>query len=1421
MVSVVTNVGSLMASQATKLIQRNVEGASLRLSTGKRVNSSSDDAAGLAVANKMVSQIRGMKTAAKNTSDGISLIQTATAGMQNSLDIVQRMRELALQSHNGVYVKGDRDNLQKEADELLGELNRIATHTKFNDVNLLDGSYSRDMRVGNTNSEIVNVTIDGMGINKNVDGESYATGNTTQILSPLEFATGSSNFNLEQKSIANGQTNAVYLASVLATNIDSEFDLPSSSQASLITTEPSYLTEDFASGSSQSLLAAVSEASGSSTAVTKTSSNAEIRSSSSISSVSKFTSVGFQNGDFSDGTATLNGDVASIPGWDIYFRQPELDGDAYEIGGFQVPLDTNVPLNSNESQANNFLNNQQIRNPNLDNLVRDGALYLEQGGYNHTSFGVVRGPYVVSQSPVSLETNDTVSFKWFGLAGGDAFDVYGYLLNVNDGTSIELLNQTSSQSYASTQGMGLGDDGWITSSATVDSDGDYKFVFIAGSYDRTGGLYLGNGLAIKDVEVTQANPPPETELEASVTIQAVESNEVSISSSLLESASASAITDPGGTYSILSEGTDFNQFNIDPATGDITSSALDYDIQQSYRFKVNYAGPGGISHTEVVNLNLTPHDEAFTNLTSTEAGSVQIDQQDISTFRTFYDFEASRNVEDGITYQLTSYSDNDGDPTNDGNPNDFQRFSVDANTGRISSNGALDASDQDRYQFDVITIASDGRRFVNHIVLDLEDGQFSEAELAVEETDSIRIDITQLNGSNDFATRNPGGVFSIANNGIDSALFQINGTEIVGNFDFRIPTQDSYTIELLYTIGDQQHSEQIVINLTEFLQSDTRLTAEEASQVAISIDDLTHITQFASSDNYSGSFRIDSYDNEDGDLTNDGDADDANQFYFDSVSRQIYSQTPLDFTIEDEFHFNLVYRNADGVEFTERIILNLEDTLVSTATIEVEESDQIIVNISDIEASNTYSTLNPGGNFTVIPSNSPFSVVGNQLIANGSFRLENQSSYEFDLIYSHDGIQHEENITVNLTRFMQSAGSLTALEGERVSINEENLLHVDAFAKSNPGGIFSLSGADADLFLVTQTGDINSRNGLDYDVQSSFDLTLNYSINDSTFSSVIELNIEDTLTANSNLESEEAQQIIISGDNLESIKAYAQKDNNRGFFELVEMGDYEHFDIATDGTLTSKGELRMSDNQNLDLYVRYNSNTIDNFTEHVRLELTPTSYDHSRSEYSASESAEVIIVPQLNNFLEAYAAADNYQGTFELAQSPYTSLNDHKLFEIDATGQINSKGMVDYESGRTEFELTVYYNHSSGLKRYTDYRRLEITNDKRDDNNLALEGIDISTREGAAEAAELLGEVLVRITSSQAKLGAIENRFTHNLENLNAGLLLTNQANGRIVDADYAKESTKFARSRILEQAATDMLVKANQIKQNILVLIQ
>ncbi|NBT41542.1 MAG: hypothetical protein EBT20_13925, partial [Alphaproteobacteria bacterium] len=127
-----------------------------------RINGSADDAAGMAVANKMRSQLNGIKMAIRNSQDGISLVQTAEAGMSEISNMILRMRELAVQMENGIYTSKDRDNAQLEINALLQEVDKIAVNTRFNDVNLLDGNYDQTIRAGNTNAETIRIAINSL-----------------------------------------------------------------------------------------------------------------------------------------------------------------------------------------------------------------------------------------------------------------------------------------------------------------------------------------------------------------------------------------------------------------------------------------------------------------------------------------------------------------------------------------------------------------------------------------------------------------------------------------------------------------------------------------------------------------------------------------------------------------------------------------------------------------------------------------------------------------------------------------------------------------------------------------------------------------------------------------------------------------------------------------------------------------------------------------------------------------------------------------------------------------------------------------------------------------------------------------------------------------------------------------------------------
>ena len=182
-----TNVGALTARTYAVKATANTETAMERLSSGLRINSAADDAAGLAVANKMEAQLRGMNMAIRNSQDGISLVQTAESAMGEINNMAIRMRELAVQMNNGVYTDADRANAQLEVTALLAEIDKIAGNAAFNEVKILDGTYSQDIRAGNTNPEIINVSIDRMNTDSlggaNLAGtSSVATGtNSTDI----------------------------------------------------------------------------------------------------------------------------------------------------------------------------------------------------------------------------------------------------------------------------------------------------------------------------------------------------------------------------------------------------------------------------------------------------------------------------------------------------------------------------------------------------------------------------------------------------------------------------------------------------------------------------------------------------------------------------------------------------------------------------------------------------------------------------------------------------------------------------------------------------------------------------------------------------------------------------------------------------------------------------------------------------------------------------------------------------------------------------------------------------------------------------------------------------------------------------------------------------------------------------------------
>ncbi|MEZ9821037.1 flagellin [Shewanella sp. 10N.286.45.A1] len=159
-ISVNTNVTSMKAQNNLNSATSNQKTSMERLASGLRINSAKDDAAGLQISNRMTSQINGIGVAMRNANDGISIAQTAEGSMQESTNILQRMRDLSLQSANGSNSADDRDAMQKEINSLNSELTRIAETTSFGGQKLLDGTYgTQDFQVGSNANETISVSL--------------------------------------------------------------------------------------------------------------------------------------------------------------------------------------------------------------------------------------------------------------------------------------------------------------------------------------------------------------------------------------------------------------------------------------------------------------------------------------------------------------------------------------------------------------------------------------------------------------------------------------------------------------------------------------------------------------------------------------------------------------------------------------------------------------------------------------------------------------------------------------------------------------------------------------------------------------------------------------------------------------------------------------------------------------------------------------------------------------------------------------------------------------------------------------------------------------------------------------------------------------------------------------------------------------
>lgn len=200
-----SNISSLNAQRQLSQTGASLDKASERLASGARINSAADDAAGLSISNRQTSQIRGLNQAIRNANDGISLIQTAEGALDETTNILQRMRELAIQSSNEIYSPADRATMDAEVQQLKAEIDRIASSTSFNGQNLLDGTLGElSLQVGAMANQTISVEVgklDSKGLGGAATGDVVGSDTTLAALQAVDQSDGDNTVTINGQAV--------------------------------------------------------------------------------------------------------------------------------------------------------------------------------------------------------------------------------------------------------------------------------------------------------------------------------------------------------------------------------------------------------------------------------------------------------------------------------------------------------------------------------------------------------------------------------------------------------------------------------------------------------------------------------------------------------------------------------------------------------------------------------------------------------------------------------------------------------------------------------------------------------------------------------------------------------------------------------------------------------------------------------------------------------------------------------------------------------------------------------------------------------------------------------------------------------------------------------------------------------------------
>lgn len=531
-----TNIMSSRAQSAVNQSGVEVARQMQKLSTAKNVNSASDNASGLALINRMTSQIMGAGQALRNIQDGISLAQTVDGALGEMASMAQRMRELSLQSVNDTLTPVDRELIDLEFQAIKKQMVSVTQQTTWNQIPLLQPRQAVLEQVvpahtGGQSAIDTSAPVDGPyrlfindqaitvvltqgepalerlnNITAAINAGSAHHGAVAQInaAGAIDLRTPDGRDLVAAYETNGGALAGIHLGlgGVNRAQVNQLTVTPANHAFPILSQGAGYFEFSGHGGSGESIIWPTSAqpstqvhqfsmVNGTLYKGTGTGATALGQVDSVFNGLAGQPLRITQQASFVNGSFETTG-TGSIPGWTAEQRLVRLNGQD-SLAGFPVPVDTTVPAGS-PGESQNVIGGSFIASvTNTTSSSGSQSVKLEMTNLLVAPYGIAHGPALVSDSPVPIQAGQTVSFDWKAVQGSDYYDVYAYLLNVNDGSTQELLNQT-----------GTFND-WNTRTVTVNDSGDYKFVFIAGGFDHTGGRAVGASLYIDNIK-TGVNP---------------------------------------------------------------------------------------------------------------------------------------------------------------------------------------------------------------------------------------------------------------------------------------------------------------------------------------------------------------------------------------------------------------------------------------------------------------------------------------------------------------------------------------------------------------------------------------------------------------------------------------------------------------------------------------------------------------------------------------------------------------------------------------------------------------------------------------------------------------------------------------------------------------------------------------------------